>query len=467
MPPEIAIFLISVLTAFWQFLSSWYWLILIIVLTRLFLYSWEEWRSENFYKAKQKPIWYEVKLPRDIIKPISAMEMVLSSIHQGFWEPSYFWEKWWHGKGDIIDFQFELVSDAGEIHFYVRLFYAYKMDVLKLAIYSQYPEAEIKEVEDYSRAIPADIPNKNWDMWAGDYTLKKPDPYPIKTYPEFEKEAELITEEKKRIDPMATLLEGMSMLGPGEQLWLQIKPFPIGGKYADKYVKWGEKIKDGIAKREVEKQRSTSTHLIDVLANLFESFLKGLIEAMDALVIGKQKEEGKAPAEPQKIELEAPELRMTPRERETCAAIEKKISKPLFLVSTIRFIYLAKRENYYYHRWRMVGDFMGSFATEDMNGFKTLVHTYTKIYNPPPLNLFDKRRLYVRKRRIMRLYQNRYEPKYPFFSGDYKWGYFVLNTEELATVFHLPSRKVAPAPGVPRVEARKAEAPPEVPMEEL
>lgn len=454
MPAEISIFLSLVWQYFWQFLKSWYWLILVIILWEKFKYFWLWWRGENFYKPKQKPIWWEIKLPRDILKPISAMEMVFDSIHKAFWEPAYFWEKWWQGKGDVYDFQFELVSDGGEIHFYVRCYYAYKMDLFKTAIYSQYPEAEIKEVEDYSRAIPADLPNKDWDIRAVDFTLARPDPYPIKTYPEFEKEAELITEEKKRVDPMAALLEGMAMLKPGEKIWLQIKPFPIGGKYAERYRKWGGEIKDKIAQRKVEKPKST---------------LGALSEAISSLITGKSK--GKE--EPGKIELVAPELRMTPREREICAAIERKISKELFMVSTIRFFYIAKRELYYHHRWRMILDFIGNFCVDDMNSLKLITHTYTKIINPPPLNLFDKRRLYVRKRRIIRLWQNRYEPLYPFaetfpFGGgwDYKWGYFVLNSEELATVFHFPSRKVAPAPGVARVEAKKAEAPPEVPMEE-
>lgn len=453
MPPEAALLGVLILKSFWQFILSWYWLILVIIVWQKFKYFWLWWRGENFYKPKQKPIWWEIKLPKDIVKPISAMEVVFANIHGAFWEPAYFWEKWWQGKGDVYDFQFELVSDGGEIHFYIRCYYAYKMDLFKTAIYSQYPEAEITEVDDYSRAIPADLPNKDWDIRAVDFTLTKPDPYPIKTYPEFEKEAEVMTDEKKRVDPMATLLEGMAMLKPGEKMWLQIKPFAIKGKYAQPYINLGHKIVEKIAGREKKKPMSNAEYLVSETGSV---------------IGGKQKPK----EETGKIELVAPELRMTPHERENVFQIEKKISKPLFMVSTIRFFYIAKKESYYHHRWRMMLDYMGSFATEDMNKFGTLVHTYTKIYNPPPFNLFDRRRLYVRKRRIIRLWQNRYEPLYPFdekfpWGGgwDYKWGYFVLNTEELATIFHFPSRAVAPAPGVSRVEAKKAEAPPEIPME--
>jgi hypothetical protein len=444
---EYPIFLKLVWQYFWQFLISWYWLFLAIILLKYdygLLWAWHWWRKQTRFLAVQTPKWCEIKLPAGIFKPISAMEMVLENIWKGFWEPPYFWEYWWWGKPPTFDFQFELVSDGGEIHFYLRTFLGYKIDVLKRAVWSQYPEAEIREVEDYSRAIPIDLPRKGWDLRACDFTLARPDAWPINTYPHFEKEVEVTIptgEERRKIDPMAMLLENLTQIGPGEKIWVQIKPFPYGGKLEQPYIKAAQELKNKIAKRKVEKPKSWLENLSTIIT-------------------------GKRPAEsPGKIELVAPELRMTPREREICAEIERKFSKSLFLISTIRFMYFAKREVYNYHRWRQMLDFMGSFSTTDMNDFKVIPHTFTKIVNPPPLNLFDKRRLYVRKRRIIRLYQNRYEPKYPF-DGDYRWGYFVLSCEELATVFHFPSRVLAPAPGVTRVEIKKAEAPPEVPMEE-
>ena len=42
---------------------------------------------------------------------------------------------------------------------------------------------------------------------------------------------------------------------------------------------------------------------------------------------------------------------------------------------------------------------------------------------------------------------------------------FVLNTAEMASMFHFPSRAVAPAPSVPRIEMKRGEAPPGLPVE--
>jgi len=51
----------------------------------------------------------------------------------------------------------------------------------------------------------------------------------------------------------------------------------------------------------------------------------------------------------------------------------------------------------------------------------------------------------------------------PLFPG--AGGTFILNTEELASLFHFPGRAVAPVPFVSRIEAKKGEAPPGLPIE--
>ena len=51
----------------------------------------------------------------------------------------------------------------------------------------------------------------------------------------------------------------------------------------------------------------------------------------------------------------------------------------------------------------------------------------------------------------------------PAFPG--KGGTFVLNTEELATMFHFPGKQYASAPFIKRIEAKTGEAPPGLPTE--
>ena len=138
----------------------------------------------------------------------------------------------------------EIVSIGGEIHFYIRTPEQFR-GIIESNIYSQYPEAEIFEVPDYTKNVPQDIPNKEWDLWGTDEINTKPNPYPIKTYKKFETEIQPV--EEKRLDPLAGLLEGMATLGPGEQMWIQIVAKPIREEID--WIKEGKKIRDKLARR--------------------------------------------------------------------------------------------------------------------------------------------------------------------------------------------------------------------------
>ena len=46
--------------------------------------------------------------------------------------------------------------------------YSYSLGFRQLIesnIYSQYPEVEIVQVEDYTKNVPVDIPNRDWDLF--------------------------------------------------------------------------------------------------------------------------------------------------------------------------------------------------------------------------------------------------------------------------------------------------------------
>ena len=444
-PPEISLFLktlnwslvIPFYKMLWQLILAWWWLPAPFILGKSFLYFWRWWRIELFLK-KQKFILLEIKIPEESLKPIRAMENVFSGLWQGFYDPPNFWEKWWDGK-IIMGLSLETVSIGGEVHFYIRI-PDYRRDTLESCIYSQYPEAEITLAEDYTRFVPQDLPNKDWDMWATDYRLFRPEPYPIKTYKEFETEME--KEEEKRVDPVAMLLEWMAKVRPGEQFWLQIQATPISEKYAEPFWKEGEELKEKLSKRP-EKPKPKPI----------------LREAAEILITGKAPEEEK----PEKFELIAPELRLTPGEKEIITAVERKISKPPYLTS-IRWIWLGKKEIWFKGNLRLGLAFFGHYVTEHCNAPFPMGETITKVYSRPPISLLDERRLYLRKRKIFRLYRERFRPMFPR-AGNRKTGTFILNIEELASLYHFPSRAVAPAPTVPRVEAKKGEAPPELPVE--
>lgn len=420
---------------FWEVIKAWWWILLPFLLWKPLKFFWLWWRVELWLKTTYKPVLLEIKIPKEVVKPIRAMENVLAGIWQATWEPPNWVEKWWEGQIQL-GVSFEIVSIGGDIHFYIRCHQKYR-DPIEANIYSQYPEAEISLADDYTKYVPQDIPNKDWELWGADYKFLKPDPYPILTYKKFETEHEAL--EEKRVDPVAALLENLAKIKPGEQLWIQIGASSISENYVKSFHKQGEEIRDKLAKRpEKPKQKSM------------------IQEAAGILITGKP------PGEEVKEEaVFPPELRLTPGEREIVEGVENKIGKPVFKCN-IRFIYLGKREVWFKPNLRLAFGFFANYFTSNMNALVPHGKTMTKVKKPPPLSLLNKRRMYLRQRKIFRQYKERFDP---YFPRDGRWpAVFILSIEEMASLFHFPSWRIAPTPGVPRVEARKG-APPELPIE--
>ena len=369
-----------------------------------------------------------------------AMEQAFTAMWGSVLDPPDWWEKWFEGK-TLITIGLEIVSLGGEPHFFIRVQEG-RRNAIESAIYSQYPDAEITLADDYTKNVPQNIPNKDWDLWGTDYQLMKSEVYPIKTYTAFFEEKEAAKEEK-RIDPLSTLLEGLGTFKPGEQLWIQMSLKPVistskpeeGGK---DFIKMGRAVADKLAKRP-EKAKAKSI-LEDAANELIAGKLPG----------GEKKEQ----------ELYPPEMRLTPGEKDIVTAVENKISKRCF-DSYIRFIYLAKRDVYFGGAKAIPFGFFNQFSTENLNQIKPMSKTITKIHRYPILDLIRARRTFVKKRRLFFRYTKRFPPFFPKGGGT-----FLLNTEEITTMFHFPGRAVAAAPFISRVESKRGEAPLDLPMEE-
>ena len=135
------------------------------------------------------------------------------------------------------------------------------------------------------------------------------------------------------------------------------------------------------------------------------------------------------------------------------------MAKPIFRTN-IRFVYFGKRDVWFKGNFRLAFNFFGSYSAKNLNELQPLGLTFTKIHKSwfLPLNLLRERRHYLRCRRMFRLYTIRENPFFPRPGGT-----FILNTEELASLFHFPSRVTVPGATLPRVEAKKGEAPPGLP----
>ena len=409
----------------WQFIVMWWWILPPIVLFRLWrpLYLW--FINEKF-AAKVKYTFLEINLPQEVMRPIQAMEQVFSHLWS-IYDPANFKEKWLEGKF-LVNFSLEIAGINGMVHFFMRVPVALK-EVVQSVIYSQYPEVEINETDDYTRHVPQKIPNRDWDSWGCDYVMLREDSYPIKTYLQFFEKTPDVKEEK-RIDPLAALLEGMAFMKPGEQLWLQIVAKPITNKEND-WISRGKKLRDELIHRpQTPRPKSIWRQVFEILF---------LWRSPDVI--------------PETKEIPAPMMMLTDEEKGAIQAMEKKISKYGFECN-IRFIYLGERKSFFKPRIKVPINFFTGISTEQLNGLRPW--NVTKVYYPPAIE----ERTYIKKRDLFWHYIHRFTPLFPEPGKT-----FVLNTEELATLYHFPGKMVVPAASLKRIRAKKAEPPTNLPIE--
>ena len=141
-------------------------------------------------------------------------------------------------------------------------------------------------------------------------------------------------------------------------------------------------------------------------------------------------------------------LYLSPGEKDVVTAIDNNIKKPGF-ETDIRWIYLAKRD--VFDKVKGCGicfSYFTQFGSQDLNHLYPDAHTKTIAYY-----FLTEFRKAIRKRAILRKYKRREFDK----KG------YVLNIEELATVFHFPTIEVK-APVAPRVEAKKSKPPKGLPI---
>lgn len=334
------------------------------------------------------------------------------------------YERFWLGEIQP-NFSCELVSRGGTIQFYMWIPKALR-NVVEAGIYAQYPDAEITEMDhDYVNDVPHVFPNSDYDMWGTEIAQEKHWVYPIKMYDKFEDKLEGVFK-----DPLASLFEYMNTLLPDEQAWIQIAILPIENDWHKESAKEAQKL---IGAPAVEK-----TGVIRSIVNFFSQFSYDTIAHFFGIQIGEEKHP-KPEAPPSLM------LYLSPGEKTVVEDIQLKASKNAFLCK-IRVLYIAKKE--VFNKRRAMSAIMGSFMQFNnlhANSFRPDKYTIVKAEY-----LFTEWRKNYRKRRYMKGYRFR-----SMMRGART---YVLNTEELASLWHFPTM-TTPSPLVMKAESKKAEPP--------
>ncbi|MBZ1348948.1 MAG: hypothetical protein KY053_01815, partial [Candidatus Liptonbacteria bacterium] len=420
--------IIDVLTTALTFFVYLIWVVPLIALVNL-----RKIELQKQYIKKFNWQLFELKIPKQNIKTPKAMEQVLVSLYamRASLDPE---EVWLEGK--VCPWMsLEIISSKNGIRFFI---YApdNQRNLIESSFFSQYPDIEINVVEDYTKEMPLNLQDGEYDLYGADLVLAAPNPYPIKTYPYFFEGGKTINEEK-RADPISIISEVMSNLKSDERIWIQILIQPA----EDVLKKEGEKIINKIiGKKAEDKKTSPIITLIDSII----SFLKDLVVALYSSLASSAKE-SKSDEKPQ-IKF------LAPNEELVVKAVLNKMSK-LAYKTIIRFLYIDKKSDF---TGKNIGAIFGAFrqfGDWTLNGLKPQDKTKT---SKPRFFVFFRNQIFLkRKKDIYENYLSRSFPSYSYFPYADIFEPSVLNVEEIATIFHLPIDQLVEASGLRRVEAQR------------
>jgi len=414
---------------FWVFMANFGWIVVAIFflvgVVQVYLkYIRDQWEKGH------KNILLAIDIPRGNEQSPRAVENMFTYLAGAHGSINFF-EKWFEGQFQK-PFSYEVVSLEGYTQFLIRSPLEYR-NLVESSVYSQYPDAEISEVDDYVSSVPNNLPDDEYDLWGTEFIQASPWMYPIKCYEEFEHT--MGPSETQFKDPMASLMDLCGSLRQGEQLWFQIIVIPIGFDW----VKDSEKEINKIFGRKVKVKSNLASKGLEALGEMSE-VVYPIWNEIDA---SKKKED-----KPKTM------MDLTPGEKRKVEGIQLKASK-LGFEAKMRFVYVAKREvrNNPKVANGMVG-FMKQFASLDQNNLKPDVkRTMTKAqYFMKSANLLRK------KRNIFQAYLRRSDTR------GRKPGLYTI--DELATIWHFPVEANVKAVMISKAPGRKADAPASLPLAE-
>lgn len=416
----------------WRLLF-WYfgWLVICIVMFIGIIEAWSRMRHET-WEDKQKFVLLAIDIPRNNAQSPRAVENLFTYFAGAHASKSMI-ENYWKGEHQLV-FSFEIVSIEGFIQFLIWTPEKFR-HLTESAIYSQYPDAEVYEVEDYTKGAPSHFPDDEYDIWGAEFIQVRNSMLPIRTYPEFEHK--FGEPEVQYKDPMASLMDVMSSLQKGEQLWYQVVILPCNQE-------WVHEKDHLISKILKEKLPATKAN----------NFVDGILKWMGAVsesiyqLWGDIEEKEKKPDDPLRM------INLKPGVKKQVEGAELKASK-LGFETKIRAIYISRKE--ILNKQKVVSGFVGfikQFNTNDLNALKP----DTKVTMTKALYFFTKYRLNRKKWKIMRAYKGRSDNK-----GRKMW---LMNVEELASIWHFPIDAVVKMPLVQRAGARRVEPPMSLPFDD-
>ncbi len=345
----------------------------------------------------------------------------------------------------------EIASVQNLIQFYIWAPRKFR-NVIESQIYAQYPDVEIEEVPDYAKnatnffEVVAPVAGSQKGepglvafepktsalegrrssqkfVAAAELTFTNPSLFPVKRYVQYEdKLTGLATETLAGVTATLSKLNATD-----EQAWIQITIEPLGGWWRKRALKCLKMINQGLYNNfPTLKVAVINTYMVRGFWNrLIRSPFYFIFWILRGINSGEL---------PKVDNLSQQTSRLHEKEDPMFAAVDK-VSKLIF-DANVRIVYIPRHEN-----WDLadikINEIAGSFRQ----------------FNQPNLNGFEAVRMKQSTDQILRRYQQRLVVN-PI----------QMNIEELATVYHMPSKDVG-TPNVFWVTSKKLEPPHNLPLE--
>lgn len=294
---------------------------------------------------------------------------------------------------------FELVSFQKFIHFYVHV-PMHLREFVEGQLYAQYPNIEVTETEDYSQLL-----DQNQSVAGAELVFTKDDVYPIQTFQNF------------TVDPLSSITAVLGSVSDREQLWVQMIVKPVADDWQDRGVKYVSAKRAG----KPMTQPGPVRRFFGFLGPLLIEFLRTALQPGGAAPA----EGGAGGGEEARVQLSAPE-------EAALKGIETKVTK-LGFSTKMRVIAAANDPYTARNKIEAVTGAFKQFNLTNLNGFRSL-----------PID---------NNQQAIQSYRTR------LFEGPG----MVMNTEELASVFHLPSVTVE-TPNIAWSGSKKGEPPSNLPL---
>lgn len=292
----------------------------------------------------------------------------------------------------------EMASSSEGLGFYIFTPRKFKSFV-ESQVYAQYPTAEIRDSVDYSQSIGSSAV-----VSGAEIVLSKDFIFPIKTFRDFE------------VDPLAAVTSALSSVRNGEQIWVQILVRPVDDFWQERGHEYVTMVRSGqepISLNASDIMIDVGKHILSVGGNIFPYIARG-------------------PSTPDiKPGYTPPPPKLSAGKELDLKLIENKLSKIGF-ETKIRIIAIGNSAEAASQRLSAATASFKQFSTASLNSFETDPDSPTTAS-------------------ILKSYQERLFPEGE--AGDY-----ILDIEELASIFHLPNMSVE-TPTIAWTRSKKGEPP--------